>query len=62
MKSNFKSLGKVKYEYFGKTVYVTFQDDVNGKVFSRFYRSEAIAKAQVTKFENRLAKQVLELH
>ena len=49
---------KATFEYFGKTVYVTFYDSINGKVFSRFYKSESIAKAQVTKFFNRLSRQL----
>lgn len=57
MKSNIEN-PKATFEYFGKTVYVTFYDSINGKVYSRFYKSESIAKAQVTKFFNKLSRQL----
>ena len=58
MKNKIESPAKATFEYFGKAVYVTFYDNINEKVFSRFYKNESIAKAQVTKFFNRLSKQL----
>ena len=55
-----KTLGRVTYEHFGKTVYVTFYNDVSGKVHSRFYKNQSIADAQVTKFQKRIAREYIE--
>lgn len=60
MKSNV-SLGKVKIEYFGKTVYVTFEDYTTNRQYSKFYKSEASAKSAITKFHKKLSNNYLNM-
>lgn len=52
-------LGTVRFEYFGQTVYLTFENYITGDVYSRFYKTEGAAKAAATRFHNKLVREYL---
>ena len=58
MKSTLTRICEFKYDYLsnGKVV-VTFKNCITGETFKREYKNISIAKAQITKFSNKVINQ-----